>query len=254
MSGWAGLVAQGASDTSNLLGMAANIQATKEANRRNEDDQKLFAQAGLRWKVADAEAAGIHPLYALGGAGSTFSPSFQAPDLSGFSRMGQNLERAIQPSETEEQRAAQWLDLKYKSSMIEETDARKGYYDSLAAKARQDMLNSSPWPNGNPAATIVPDKQIATAPDDKARTAGRHPAFKSWTLGDLFGQPIRIDAPWSDEGLGESVEGLGALALTLYRNAIHRPLEWKNRVKNKYFPYDPSIREVIENFKRKGGD
>lgn len=46
---------------------------SREQFQRNVDLQREFATTGLRMKVADAMAAGLHPLYALGG-GSTFSP------------------------------------------------------------------------------------------------------------------------------------------------------------------------------------
>lgn len=36
--------------------------------------QKEFAQNSIQWRVADAKAAGLHPLYALGGAGSSYQP------------------------------------------------------------------------------------------------------------------------------------------------------------------------------------
>lgn len=36
--------------------------------------QKEFAQQGIRWKVEDAKAAGVHPLYALGASTHSFSP------------------------------------------------------------------------------------------------------------------------------------------------------------------------------------
>ena len=47
---------------------AANAQGLNYAH------QKEFAQNGIRWKVEDAKAAGIHPLFALGAQGATFSP------------------------------------------------------------------------------------------------------------------------------------------------------------------------------------
>lgn len=37
--------------------------------------QREFAQMGIRWRVGDAKAAGIHPIYALGGSGASYSPS-----------------------------------------------------------------------------------------------------------------------------------------------------------------------------------
>lgn len=62
--------------------------------------QKEFATHGIRWKVADAKAAGIHPLYALGANTQGFTPVSvgTVPDYSGANTtraMGQNINRAV---------------------------------------------------------------------------------------------------------------------------------------------------------------
>lgn len=44
----------------------------------NERLQREFAQHGVRWRVEDAKAAGLHPLYALGANTPTFSPTVTA--------------------------------------------------------------------------------------------------------------------------------------------------------------------------------
>lgn len=82
-------------------------KATQDANRqageiaaRDAALQREFAQMGLRWRIADAEAAGIHPLAALGAQGATYTPSGQSvlPDYSKSDlarNMGQNISRAM---------------------------------------------------------------------------------------------------------------------------------------------------------------
>lgn len=62
--------------------------------------QKEFAQSGIQWKVKDAEAAGINPLYALGASTTSFSPVSVGggADMSmpnAVSRMGQDIGRAV---------------------------------------------------------------------------------------------------------------------------------------------------------------
>lgn len=68
--------------------------------------QKEFAQNSIQWRVADAKAAGIHPLYALGAAGASYSPTIAMPDRPSFSAMGQDISRSIMAgmSETERRR------------------------------------------------------------------------------------------------------------------------------------------------------
>lgn len=79
---------------------------TKDLAQENMALQTLFAKNGIQWKVEDAKAAGIHPLYALGASTPSFSPvsgNFQSPtsDLAG---VGQDIGRAINSTRTESQR------------------------------------------------------------------------------------------------------------------------------------------------------
>lgn len=87
------------------------MEQQERINERNYQAQKEFAQMGIRWRVEDAKAAGLHPLAALGASSQGFSPSFQvseereapwkpwARDL-----MGQTLNRAIASTQTKEER------------------------------------------------------------------------------------------------------------------------------------------------------
>lgn len=67
--------------------------------------QKIFAQKGIQWRVADAEKAGIHPIYALGAQTHQFSP-VSVPDYAAVgSQLGQNLDSAIAKKFTDEGKA-----------------------------------------------------------------------------------------------------------------------------------------------------
>lgn len=87
---------------------AANAQQAAE----NIKLQKKFAQEGIRWKVADAKAAGIHPLYALGASTHSFAPvSVGAEPVTGMAQglaaAGQDVSCAINATRTgAEQNAA----------------------------------------------------------------------------------------------------------------------------------------------------
>ena len=97
-------------------GIAASAVAAREANKvsernakRNIKFQKLFAKHGVRWKTADAKAAGLHPYFALGGSTHSFSPVSvgHAADPTGshLMSMGQDLSRAGQAKMTSGMRA-----------------------------------------------------------------------------------------------------------------------------------------------------
>ncbi|AXH73761.1 MAG: DNA pilot protein [Microviridae sp.] len=79
--------------------------------------QRKLNQTALQDKVADANAAGIHPLYAISGQtnqGGISMPSGDAPDNDRFERMGQNIERAVTAYSTKNDRA-----LMQKSTMLD---------------------------------------------------------------------------------------------------------------------------------------
>lgn len=87
----------------NLISAAASMfggmKAQKSQEKMAEQNialQKQFAQEGIQWKVADAKAAGIHPLYALGAQTHSFSPVSVGDSLSAsFANAGQDIGRAI---------------------------------------------------------------------------------------------------------------------------------------------------------------
>lgn len=59
---------------------ALNIQNL--ASDREYQRQKEFAQRQIQWRTADAKAAGLHPLYALGQASAAYSPQLFIPGQS----------------------------------------------------------------------------------------------------------------------------------------------------------------------------
>lgn len=101
----------------NILGGFLNRDAAKDAQKQQQENfntniqlQKDFAQAGIRWKVNDAEKAGIHPLYALGAQTHSFSPVSVGSGVdssmgNAMAAAGQDLGRAINSTRTAPERA-----------------------------------------------------------------------------------------------------------------------------------------------------
>lgn len=60
-----------------LAGGMINASMSKTIAREQMRQQKEFAQNGIQWKVEDAKKAGLHPLYAIGAQGATYTPVSQ---------------------------------------------------------------------------------------------------------------------------------------------------------------------------------
>lgn len=82
--------------------------AARENAERNIAHQKEFAQHGIQWKVADAKAAGVHPLAALGASTHSFAPvSIGSSSMaSTFSAMGQDVSRAMMAGQSHGERVS----------------------------------------------------------------------------------------------------------------------------------------------------
>lgn len=85
-----------------LIGAAASLGSSYLSNKASQKNanqqaqlQKDFAQQGIQWKVADAKAAGVHPLFALGANTHSYSPVSVGSDYSGLASAGQQIGRAV---------------------------------------------------------------------------------------------------------------------------------------------------------------
>lgn len=91
-----------------LIGGKQRADSQTALNRQQYEYQKEFAQNGVRWKVADAKAAGIHPLYALGANTTSYSPVSSYGTDTGtsdaFASLGQGVGRAVSSMMTEPER------------------------------------------------------------------------------------------------------------------------------------------------------
>lgn len=94
------------SSVGDALTGSRNREAQRDANDQNAALQREFAQNGIRWKVADAKAAGLHPLAALGAQTMSPTASFQASADNTMSNIGQNIGRAVDATRTRNERAA----------------------------------------------------------------------------------------------------------------------------------------------------
>jgi len=173
-------VAQGVNtgrDAKNLRDQEAAAEAA--ANEREYSRQKEFAQNSIQWRVNDAKSAGLHPAYALGAAGSSYSPQSYSSgnsspsdyDLAG--QMGQNISRAISVTRTGEEREMQALNLS-----IAKAELGSRELDNLL-KAEQLRQLQLPSPAAPGSSNFIPGQGnsglINTKPLERTATAPGRP-------------------------------------------------------------------------------
>jgi len=130
-----------------------NANAQKQANEANIQQQRDFARHGIQWRVNDAKAAGIHPLYALGAQTPSFSPSSQPVSYGdSLSRMGQDISRAAMSTQSKEEKAAFNLQQSQQSRLLEAQITNQ----DLRNQILQEELNRSTRSPGSPPGTPKP--------------------------------------------------------------------------------------------------
>lgn len=126
-------------------GTGRQAKANERASVLSYNLQRKFAQNQIKWRVEDAQRAGLHPLFALGGAGSTFSPSPTAVDFGPkYSELGQGVARAAQALATMQERKLYEAQLRAVEAGAEKDLAISQYYKSEAARNAQNANISKP--------------------------------------------------------------------------------------------------------------
>lgn len=104
----------------NWLASQQQISSNEGIAARNEALAREFAQNGIRWRVADAKAAGIHPLAALGASvGSSPTVSVGDDPRSDFLRStGQDISRALMATRGRSERETAMQDLELENARL----------------------------------------------------------------------------------------------------------------------------------------
>lgn len=239
-------------------GFVAN-QRNRKLQHRQEKLQKEFAQHGIRWKVEDAKAAGLHPLFALGGQGASYTPTI-VPDSLGpaMASAGQSISRAVAATQTQYERELAQANLELIKAQTAETDARRGAI--LSEQRRQSLAElhsffpevntgSSSISSMTPQGVVMPEGQVPTglqtvkpgesiipSATDPGIGANRNPAMGMFTLPG--GLPVLLPSTSSDPA--EALETLAESPLLMY--AVYRMnvekfgKEWGRQFMRRYFP------------------
>lgn len=240
---------------------AANLAQAREINETNNRQQakyadlnlaqqKEFAQQGIRWKVDDAIAAGLHPLAALGAQVSSFSPisvgtSSSMADLKAYESkpasldlgdMGQNISRAISAGSTNGERVHKQAEAVAKimgGLSLEKASLENDLLRTNIAKERAQLGPPIPIPRPGPERTLG---GFAVKDDDLKQKEEDHPQTK---IVRPFGYPLRANPFFNDgqqfeDRYGESEIGstfkfgLNTIADHIYTGYGMLPDSWKN--------------------------
>lgn len=215
--GWAAIAPYAIPAAATLAGKLLQSDTDRSAANRNVDLQREFAQQGIRWKVADAKAAGIHPLFALGASTTSFQNVVGGGSDYGLPEMGQDIGRAMEAGRTARERA----DAEATNFMLaraRESDARvrqaevdserkalfnlqleRGFLENEALKRRISQMDRSqvgpPVPSGDDdrwsllpgggapvhlgGGSVAPSDVVRVKPSDVVSSQGGHPSTEA---------------------------------------------------------------------------
>lgn len=224
----AGLIAAGIGAATSLLGGSRSNKENAKLMAQQMAFQKEFAQHGVRWRVEDAKAAGLHPLYALGAQLPSGQPMV-IPDAMGpaIAEAGQNVSRAIAAGMTAQERQAHAAGLALTAANTRAANAQAGYYDTLAMRNFQEMNQSAGLGGPTAAGTVLPEGQapqtgvglvnlvppdVGTSSGDPGVQAGVGEMWQRWRLAD----DLQVVLPATLSGSpSEALESLSESALLM---------------------------------------
>lgn len=170
-----------------LAGSFMSSRGVRDANstnariaEQNIQLQREFAQNGIRWKVADAQKAGVHPLFALGANTTSFSPvsvgTLADTNIGeGIAEAGQNLGRAIDATRTNKDKAA---------VRINELTVERGELENQLLREQIRNMRAQTGP-------ALPDLLSAASSGQEGKSYGWHMDKRGIAKGFL--EPVGVD-------------------------------------------------------------
>ncbi len=182
------LISGAASLAGSFIGSSSQSEANDAMLANAAKDRQLqrnFAKKGIRWRVKDAQAAGIHPLYAMGASLPTYSPSGinlgAKRSGEGLARAGQDIGRAISATQTQPERdlsiARSALENKYLEAQILKLTRENQTGPPLpnAMDLPGGMPGQGSFPGRHPSVVTLPRQINASASGEPGRAAGAVP-------------------------------------------------------------------------------
>jgi len=227
---------------------------------RNTALQREFAQHGIRWRVEDAKAAGLHPLYALAGGGAAYAPNPVVIGGDASYRSSANFGDALSKG-----LAA------FFASSAKKDEALAAAALSNAALAKSVAVSSVPFPNYTPGsemewghypapgpvnlqnavdvASFSPAPVLSRRGEDASLTPHVGPGGSVHMIAP--GLPMILPSSQSG-GTSEALEALSESWELAYafiqRNVDEYGIEWLDKAQ-RYFPMTATIAKVINNIR-----
>lgn len=207
MSGWLGsMIDNIAQDVRQDKAMRWDwFQDIRHRKWGKRDRDLTFAREDSRIQrlVADAQAAGVHPLFALGAQLGGVSSGMIMPGGSSAGQSGSAGGGGGPPDR---------MDIETHQAALEESRARtellKAQTMDFVAQSQAASQNSRAVQGANSQQDLVkltPDVQVRARSSMQGQTAGSHPAYRQYVVTD---SGLVMDLPYSEEGPSEALENV----------------------------------------------
>lgn len=217
-----------------------NLQAglQREMFDKNAALQREFAQQGIRWKVEDAKAAGLHPAFAIGAPAISASPVSvggvsvsEVPGIgSALGDMGQDIGRAVNATRSASERDDAYM------TTIKALSLRRGELQNELLAAQVAKLKASqnpPLPTpADEAKQAIAGQPATLGAKDPEDTTSLVEGGRRWPINPGFSDAQEVENRYGD--VAENIGGAVNLGADIYHGIRNHPytselaryLEW----------------------------
>lgn len=218
-----------------LFSAGASLASGFMANNRADEDraaqeriaaqniaaQREFAQHGIRWKVADAVGAGLHPLAALGAQTMSFSPVSIGTGGDGgashFAQAGQDIGRAVKAAITKEEREERDANTARKLQIEKGALENDLLRTELVSKVRREAASVGPsFPGGvpiprpgprrMPSGEAVKEDDLKSPIEDQPSPESGRPFGFQMKYNPLFGSGQAFEDRYGDSEIAQTLK------------------------------------------------
>ncbi|UDN67854.1 DNA pilot protein [robinz microvirus RP_152] len=200
---------------SEFAGSWLSNERAKDASKKAYKRAKEFAQSGIQWKVADANAAGINPYFALGAPTATYSDSgigAISPLGETLSNMGQNISRGALANASGPQKVSAQL----QTLGLERAGLENDYLRAKIA-SEQRLSTQAGSPGGALPVPGLPGVSIPVQFPNLGQTAENH---YSDIGGNIYGGLAMLNDMANSTPEGRRVMGTTAKEINAVRSAL----------------------------------